>query len=64
MKEISEKTQKLINRQSICFQESIMPELAANGIEISTWDQLSADEKKYVTKNYTVLQVRSYRRNI
>ena len=50
MKEISEKTQKLINRQSICFQESIMPELAANGIEISTWDQLSVDEKKYVTK--------------
>ena len=50
MKEISEKTQKLINRQSICFQESILPELAANGIEISTWDQLSADEKKYVTK--------------
>ena len=50
MKEISEKTQKLINRQSICFQESIMPELAANGIEISTWNQLSADEKKYVTK--------------
>ena len=50
IKEISEKTQKLINRQSICFQESILPELAANGIEISTWDQLSADEKKYVTK--------------
>ena len=50
MKEISEKTQKLINRQSTCFQESILPELAANGIEISTWDQLSADEKKYVAK--------------
>lgn len=50
MKEISEKTQKLINRQSICFQESILPELAASGIEISTWEQLSAEEKKYVTK--------------
>ena len=50
MKEISEKTQKLINRQSTCFQESILPELAASGIEISTWDQLSADEKKYVAK--------------
>jgi polyphosphate kinase len=50
MKEISEKTQKLINRQSTCFQESILPQLAANGIEISTWDQLSADEKKYVAK--------------
>jgi polyphosphate kinase len=50
MKEISEKTQKLINRQSICFQENILPELAASGIEISTWDQLSKDEKKYVTK--------------
>jgi polyphosphate kinase len=50
MKEISEKTQKLINRQSICFQESILPELAASGIEISTWDQLSKDEKEYVTK--------------
>ena len=50
MKEISEKTQKLINRQSICFQEVILPELAGNGIEISTWEQLSADEKKYVTK--------------
>ena len=50
MKEISEKTQKLINRQSICFHEVILPELAGNGIEISTWEQLSADEKKYVTK--------------
>jgi polyphosphate kinase len=50
MKEISEKTQKLINRQSICFQENILPELAASGIEISTWEQLSKDEKKYVTK--------------
>ena len=50
IKEISEKTQKLINRQSICFQEVILPELAGNGIEISTWEQLSADEKKYVTK--------------
>jgi polyphosphate kinase len=50
MKEISEKTQKLINRQSTCFQESILPELAANGIEISTWDELSTDEKKYVAK--------------
>ena len=50
IKEISEKTQKLINRQSICFHEVILPELAGNGIEISTWEQLSADEKKYVTK--------------
>jgi polyphosphate kinase len=50
IKEISEKTQKLINRQSICFHEVILPELAASGIEISTWEQLSKDEKEYVTK--------------
>lgn len=53
LKEISEKTQRLINRQSICFQESIQPELAQHGIEITTWEQLSVDEKKYVSKIFT-----------
>ncbi len=53
LKEISEKTQRLINRQSICFQESIQPELAQHGIEITTWDLLSSDEKKYVSKIFT-----------
>lgn len=53
LKEISEKTQRLINRQSICFQETIQPELAQHGIEITTWDQLLLDEKKYVSKIFT-----------
>ena len=53
IKEISKKTQKLIDRQSICFQESIQPELARHGIEITTWDLLSSDEKKYVSKIFT-----------
>ncbi len=53
IKEISKKTQRLIDRQSICFQESIQPELASHGIEITTWDLLSSDEKKYVSKIFT-----------
>lgn len=53
IKEISKKTQRLIDRQSICFQESIQPELARHGIEITTWDLLSSDEKKYVSKIFT-----------
>jgi polyphosphate kinase len=50
MKEISQRTQKLIERQSICFHEDIVKELANNAIEIASWDQLSEDERKYVNK--------------
>ena len=50
MKEISEKTQKLIERQSICFHEDIVKELANNAIEIATWEALSDSERKYVNK--------------
>ena len=50
MKEISEKTQKLIERQSICFHKDIVKELANNAIEIATWEALSDSERKYVNK--------------
>jgi polyphosphate kinase len=50
MTAISEKTQELIARQSKCFHESIMPELAKVGIAISTWDELNDDERVYVNK--------------
>ncbi len=50
MKEISEVTQKLIERQSICFHEDIVKELANNAIEIATWEALSDSERKYVNK--------------
>ena len=50
VKEISEKTQKLIERQSICFHEDIVKELANNAIEIATWEALSDSERKYVNK--------------
>lgn len=50
MKEISERTQKLIERQSACFHGDIVNQLANNGIEIANWDDLSDDERKYVNK--------------
>jgi polyphosphate kinase len=53
MAEVSKKTQELIERQTRCFHEDIAPQLSEVGIEITTWENLSDSEKKYVNKIFT-----------
>jgi polyphosphate kinase len=42
---ILSRTQELVAEQARVFTQEIRPELAAEGIEILRWDQLTADEK-------------------
>lgn len=48
MTELSQKTQELIQRQSKCFHESVLPALAGHGIELTKWEALSQSEQEYV----------------
>ncbi len=42
---ILSRTRELVAEQARVFQEEVRPELAAQGIEILRWDQLTSDEK-------------------
>lgn len=50
MTAISLKTQELTARQSKTFHESVIPSLAAAGIQLPKWSDLNEDEKTYVNK--------------
>ncbi|MEI6867611.1 MAG: RNA degradosome polyphosphate kinase [Actinomycetes bacterium] len=50
MTAISRKTQELTDRQAKLFHGEILPALTAEGIEISKWSDLNAEEKTYVNK--------------
>lgn len=49
MREISKRTRKLMERQSVLFQDVILPELKQNDVEIVTWSDLDPPEKKFVS---------------
>ncbi|MCX6450029.1 MAG: RNA degradosome polyphosphate kinase, partial [Actinobacteria bacterium] len=53
LSEISKKTEELIARQSKCFHEDVLPALVKNGIELTSWEQLSNDEKSYANNIFT-----------
>jgi polyphosphate kinase len=48
MTQLSQKAQELLQRQSRCFHESVLPALAGYGIELTKWEALSQSEKDYV----------------
>ncbi len=50
MKQVSLRTNELMERQSRVFHEEIEPLLKNNGIEFVHWDQLNDTERGYVTK--------------
>ena len=50
MKQVSIRTNELMERQSRVFHEEIEPLLKNNGIEFVHWDQLNDTERGYVTK--------------
>jgi len=47
---LSQKTQELIQRQSHCFHNSVLPALMEHGIELTKWEALSQAEKDYVNE--------------
>ncbi len=51
--EISKQTEELINRQTKCFHNELLPELAQKGIEMISWENLTSDEKAYINKIFT-----------
>ena len=50
MREISKKTQELLNRQSKAFHEVVLPQLGQHGIQLASWDSLDEAEKASVNK--------------
>ena len=53
MSTVSEKIQELVERQTNCFHNSVLPSLREQGIDLISWEQLSEDERKYVTAVFT-----------
>jgi len=53
MAEVSKRTQELIERQTKCFHQDLLPKLGASGIEITSWEELAAQEKDYINKLFT-----------
>ena len=53
MKEISAKTEALMNRHSHAFHQSIVPALEKENVRIVTRDQLDQDERGYVSKLFS-----------
>ena len=53
MAEVSKRTQELIERQTKCFHEDLLPKLGASGIEITSWEELEVQEKDYINKLFT-----------
>lgn len=50
MKQVSHRTNELMERQSLTYHNEIEPMLKAEGIEFVHWDQLNDTERGYVTK--------------
>ncbi len=53
MKEISLRTEALMNRHSHAFHKSILPALERENVRIVTWDQLDQEERGYVSKLFS-----------
>ena len=49
LKEISEKTRTLIDRQYACLHESILPALSTEGIALVSWEEMDLQEREYAT---------------
>jgi len=50
MRELSLRVHDLVERQSRCLHESILPALTEHGISLVSWDDLDETEKTYTAK--------------
>ena len=49
MEQISLQTRTLIDRQTRCLHKELLPGLALAGVSLVTWEELSTDERNYVS---------------
>ena len=47
---IRQKLEPALHRQAECFRRSLAPELAANGVHLLSWDQLTPQERAWATQ--------------
>src|SRR3712207_5049471 len=50
--EIAQRVRRLVARQDAVFRDQLVPELAAAGAAIVSWDQLSVADQKVLTELY------------
>ncbi len=53
LEEIMYRARGLVERQTICFNDSIIPALRANGIEFVHWGQLDTQEQRFLEEIFT-----------
>ncbi len=53
LEEIMHRARGLVERQTICFNDSIIPALRANGIEFVHWGQLDTQERRFLEEIFT-----------
>jgi polyphosphate kinase len=50
--EVRERVEHLVERQQQLFLEGVAPALAANGIRLSSWDELDDDDEKFMVETF------------
>src|SRR5687767_13157197 len=50
--EVRERVERLVERQQALFLDGIAPALAANGIRLSSWDELDDDDEKFMVETF------------
>ena len=53
MSTLSHRIQELVERQTNCFHNSVLPQLREKGVDLVSWDQLSDSERTHVTSIFT-----------
>jgi polyphosphate kinase len=50
--EVRDRVERLVLRQQRLFLEGVVPALAANGIRLSSWDELDDDDEKFMVETF------------
>ena len=50
--EVRDRVERLVRRQQRLFLDGIVPALAANGIRLSSWDELDDDDEKFLVETF------------
>ncbi len=50
--EVRDRVERLVRRQQRLFLDGIVPALAANGIRLSSWDELDDDDEKFMVETF------------
>ncbi len=50
--EVRERVEVLVDRQQHLFLDAVAPGLAANGIRLSSWDELDDDDEKFMVETF------------